>query len=404
MPKEISERPKVYLSKVHLKGFKSIEDVTIDFKRNFNVLIGKNGSGKSNLIELLFKAINFNRSRDKISFEFAKITLLSTDNHFFSFELERFLRKNNFINNDEIDDRIGVKERFLIDDTLLIDDLNKYSVRKKIEFNGKNIAYSHNKNILISKMGYQPIYSLIIKFNSPEKLDFINAPGSLKYDFDEIVGFLDYPESMNFFTPIILEVESYFEALEENDIDFNTIKVDDILDKFRVQGSILENLQLYSPVEDVRFSPNMNLYHNDNNLIVDNIRIEFKVNNIWMPWSQLSDGTKRLFYIIAETTYSNGLVLIEEPELGVHPHQFNLLMDFLKTQSETKQIIISTHSPKALDHLSKDELDSILIASYDLKKGTQIRHLTTTEIKKAKKYMKEVGFFSDYWMLSDLEE
>ncbi|WP_309332700.1 AAA family ATPase [Mucilaginibacter sp.] len=108
--------------------------------------------------------------------------------------------------------------------------------------------------------------------------------------------------------------------------------------------------------------------------------------------------------MISEITNTDGLVLIEEPELGIHPHQFNLLMNFLKEQSEHKQIIISTHSPKALDHLSPDELNSILITYYDLKKGTQIRHLTNKEITKAKKYMKEVGFFSDYWLLSDLEE
>jgi predicted ATPase len=111
-----------------------------------------------------------------------------------------------------------------------------------------------------------------------------------------------------------------------------------------------------------------------------------------------------LFYIIAEVTYSNGLILIEEPELGIHPHQFNLLLDFLREQSENKQIIISTHSPKALDHLEPNELDNILITYYDLKRGTQIRHLTSRQKTKAKSYIKEVGFLSDYWMLSDLEQ
>ncbi|MBS1503358.1 MAG: AAA family ATPase, partial [Bacteroidetes bacterium] len=97
-------------------------------------------------------------------------------------------------------------------------------------------------------------------------------------------------------------------------------------------------------------------------------------------------------------------ILIEEPELGIHPHQFNLLMDFLKTQSAHKQIIISTHSPKSLDHLEKDDLNNILIAYYDRKSGTQIRHLSPKEIKKAKAYIKEIGFISDYWLHSDLEE
>ena len=123
-----------------------------------------------------------------------------------------------------------------------------------------------------------------------------------------------------------------------------------------------------------------------------------------MPWSQLSDGTKRLFYLITEiTNWTGGLILVEEPELGIHPRQFHLLMQFLKEEAEEKQIIMSTHSPQALNFLEESELLHILITYYDQKKGTLIKHLSTSQISKAKKYMKEVGFLSDYWMLSDLE-
>jgi hypothetical protein len=79
-------------------------------------------------------------------------------------------------------------------------------------------------------------------------------------------------------------------------------------------------------------------------------------------------------------------------------------MEFLKEESDNKQIIISTHSPQALNQLEEDELSRILITTYDSKKGTQVRHLSKPQITKAKKYMKEVGFLSDYWMISDLDE
>jgi predicted ATP-dependent endonuclease of OLD family len=48
MPTLNQEEPRLFLSNVHLKGFKSIEDTSIDFKKGLNILIGKNGSGKSN--------------------------------------------------------------------------------------------------------------------------------------------------------------------------------------------------------------------------------------------------------------------------------------------------------------------------------------------------------------------
>ena len=108
--------------------------------------------------------------------------------------------------------------------------------------------------------------------------------------------------------------------------------------------------------------------------------------------------------MVAEiTSHQGGLVLVEEPELGVHPHQFDKIMTFLKEQAEDKQIIVSTHSPQALNHLTVDELDHLMIAKFDNKKGTQIKHLTPAQTKKAKAYINKVGFFSDYWLLSDLE-
>ncbi len=122
-----------------------------------------------------------------------------------------------------------------------------------------------------------------------------------------------------------------------------------------------------------------------------------------MPWSYLSDGTKRLFYLVSEClTVDEGIILVEEPELGIHPHQLLKVLDFLKEQSRTKQVIISTHSPLALDVLKEDELDRIIIATYE--KGTRFYHLTEEEKIKAKKYMNEVGELSYYWLHSNLEK
>jgi len=122
-----------------------------------------------------------------------------------------------------------------------------------------------------------------------------------------------------------------------------------------------------------------------------------------MPWSYLSDGTKRLFYILTEVISSGeGLILLEEPELGIHPHQLFKVLQFLKDQSLEKQIIISTHSPLALDILNDTELGKITIANFS--KGTKFTKLTKPQIEKAKKYMQNVGDFSSYWLHSDLEK
>jgi predicted ATPase len=88
--------------------------------------------------------------------------------------------------------------------------------------------------------------------------------------------------------------------------------------------------------------------------------------------------------------------------LGVHPDQFHLIMNFLKEQAEDKQIIMSTHSPEALNILEPDELGNIIVTKYDKKKGTTMSHLNKKQVEKAKAYMKELDL-SDYWLSSDLE-
>ncbi|RZK13568.1 MAG: ATP-binding protein, partial [Hymenobacter sp.] len=93
----------------------------------------------------------------------------------------------------------------------------------------------------------------------------------------------------------------------------------------------------------------------------------------------------------------------EEPELGIHPHQLHLLLNFLREQSEKHQLIITTHSPQVLDMLREDELDRITICELHKTKGTQFRKLKKTQQDDARRYMREVGFLSDYWRLGDLE-
>lgn len=398
MPDKIIKRPLVYINNVHLKGFKSIENLTIDFQKGLNILIGRNGAGKSNFMEFMYNAVA-TRPNSKVPYNYIKIEFISDDNHLFTIEFEKILQNSNF-QKDDIDDRIEILERFAVDNKIVFDS-SKNDAKREFVFNNKKIIYRGVLRSVFHRLGYQYSYPLFIKYNLPSNLYCLELPGIIKIETEASNGFWEYPDTLDFLANVLFDFEMSFDEENENIKKF--ITKSNIRKHLKIQDEVQDNLKLYSTIEDTRFSNSINLYKDDKTIIIDNIKIEFKINGNWLPWSQLSDGTKRLFYIIAEITISRGLILIEEPELGIHPHQFNLLMDFLKDQSQNKQIIISTHSPKALDHLAQNELSNILITYYDLNKGTQIRHLTEKEIGKAKKYMKEVGFFSDYWMLSDLE-
>ena len=63
--------------------------------------------------------------------------------------------------------------------------------------------------------------------------------------------------------------------------------------------SLKKVLSKFSPIENIRFSENYNVYFENDSFTINNIFLEFKLDGNWHPFSNLSDGTKRLFYIIS---------------------------------------------------------------------------------------------------------
>jgi predicted ATPase len=78
----------------------------------------------------------------------------------------------------------------------------------------------------------------------------------------------------------------------------------------------------------------------------------------WFAADQESDGTLRVAGIVSALLQEPPLSVIgiEEPELTVHPGALPLLVDFLRQTSERSQVVITTHSPNLLDLLKEDEV------------------------------------------------
>lgn len=71
---------------------------------------------------------------------------------------------------------------------------------------------------------------------------------------------------------------------------------------------------------------------------------------------QLSDGTLRMFAIFLSLYQipAPGFFALEEPELTIHPGLIGLLADAFKEVSQNTQLLITTHSPYLLDHFSPE--------------------------------------------------
>lgn len=394
-----------YIKRVHLKGYKSIRDVTISFERGLNVIIGANGSGKTNFFEFLDAAFatNFNILFKERKFE-VEIGAKPYNIHF-SGIFNGFSKKENSYkaNLNTSNHEINQTTHYFLDDTLKIVNQERTSKSKKSVFgtihHTQYLTFQNPlENIFKDKLAidiyfYEDIYDYENRYNKQEKYWSSKLlTKSIKTFVDEIFRVQYIEMSINTSKENILE-----EIVNNEKFEFN---------------KLIENLKHYSPIKDLRIDwqlTRLTVYSEDKNttkVTIEGIDFQYFIDGQWLNWTQLSDGTKRLFYLIGSVTYADSahILLIEEPEIGVHPHQLAKLMNFLKAQSEERQIIITTHSPQVLNCLTAQELGKIIIARHEGKAGTKMVHLSEEEQQIVADYMVNDAFIGDYWTFLGFEK
>lgn len=94
-----------------------------------------------------------------------------------------------------------------------------------------------------------------------------------------------------------------------------------------------------------------------------------------------SDGSLRLFSLITLLNLPSemlpSIVLLDEPELGLHPAGIALIGGMIKALSVRKQVMVATQSPFMIDAF---ELDEVVVMEID-KGGTQAKTLSSSDYK-----------------------
>ena len=110
--------------------------------------------------------------------------------------------------------------------------------------------------------------------------------------------------------------------------------------------------------------------------------------------SQLSDGTLRFICLTTLLLQPHELqpatIVVDEPELGLHPYAITLLAEMVKELPEEKQIILSTQSVELLNEF--DVEDVIVVDRGD--NGSEFRRLKEEELEA---WLEEDYALGDLW-------
>jgi predicted ATPase len=101
-----------------------------------------------------------------------------------------------------------------------------------------------------------------------------------------------------------------------------------------------------------------------------------------LPSIRMSDGTLKFLSLMTVLLHPDPppLVCIEEPEQGLHPDAIQIVARALRDASERMQLIVTTHSQALVDAFTSDP-ECILVCERDFDGGTQCQRLSATQLE-----------------------
>lgn len=356
------------LKKLTVHGFKSIERQTIALGA-LNVLIGANGSGKSNLLGALsfFKESALG-NRDVLVKQLGGANRLlyhgkkTTKACFFACESEEFSYEQTLI--PVAGDRLEV-------------------AKEGLAILGSNVEWAE---------GGSDIDNLEEQLRDEEEghLKDAVARGELPEEEaeDQLRDFPSAKQNIEGWRRYHLHDTSATAAVKSTcNIDDNRYLREDASNL----SAYLYWLKLKHPVEYRRVVSTIQLaapYFDD--FVLEplrrneqTIRLEWKQKNsdAYFDADSLSDGTLRF---VCLTTLLNQpwqsmptLIVIDEPELGLHPLAIRLLAEMLDAASEHTQILVATQSVTLLDNFP---IEQVIVADHD-GRGSLFRRLKADDYR-----------------------
>lgn len=311
------------ITKVTLQNFRGIGSLELEFPIDQNIfaLVGVNGVGKSSILDAIAKLLVTT----------TLCTMKLSQNFIFSRSFSVFEKRDVRISKEDIS--CGI---------MLSNTDRKYSVEVRSQDEGSDHVSSHG---ILSEMPA----NLLLFFPSDRKMQniyvrclSIATPSSNQ----GIGGFMDFDELLDWFRSIE-DIEN--EERLENNSDYRDRRLEAVR---KAISSILGN----------DFG-RIRVRRSTNDLIINKDSIDISIN-----W--LSDGEKSLIALVSNIAIElgniypitenplegEGIVLIDEIELHMHPTWQRMIIPRLTKTFPNCQFIVTTHSPQVLSHVQPESI------------------------------------------------
>jgi len=316
------------ISEINIQGYKSIKDEIVHLN-NINILIGGNGVGKSNFISMF--SLLRNIYEKNLGYYVNKKGGANKFLHLSSKYTKRIVLGLEFNNNNRYMVQLAPNDN----DILFIETEHtefKPVSHWHINEYGKNVAESDMKNTNHGQAYY--VSYLLNQFrvyhfhdtsdtSAIKRINDINDNIILQEDGSNIAAFLYFLQKKH---------NKHFKRIEK------TIKsVAPFFNSFNLSPDRLNE---------------------------DKIRLEWKEEgapDVYLDATSLSDGTLRFICLVTLLMQPNPpkTIIIDEPELGLHPFAISKLASLVRKISHKSQVIISTQSSLFVDEFNAEDIIAV---------------------------------------------
>lgn len=380
--------------------------VTITLNDGVAVLVGRNGAGKSAILEgfraIAYRAVGRNKVYDPHNFSLLNRNVDDSipDNIPKTLTLEVLTPMNR---------RIEYKYEFFEKPTADEDDSIYFLGEHKYLFH-ENCQYLDEKRELIWKI--QDSNIKLIKGSEPSRFnDFAVFLRRQMGSLDFLFSYPGMPDEVKWIYDLLTEIlfcGEYAFFLRRSQRSFCTLtrpsrgvgnvpeELPDLLakgiltllenDKQEELTGICQRLGLGNSITKKERPLENETYY---------IEILFDGVNIGL----LSEGTLRILSIILDLINLKPIttLLIEEPETQIHPGMLEKLLNEIESYTYGQNLILSTHSPQVVSWTQPDKINLV----YRQDGRTFVRKLATNEIENVVEYLNEEGSLGD-WIYSGI--